>query len=102
MRATVSTVAADTDSLTLTPDTALAPANYQRISLKITASVTAGFTLPVEVLLAGASVPVYDKAGNIVYGSQLYYGQYLNGYYGTNGAAGADHFIALNVPPISA
>lgn len=102
LRATVSTVAADADSLNLTPDTALSPANYQRVSIKLTANVTAGFTLPVEVLLNGESVPVYDKAGNVVYGSQLFYGQYLNGYYGTNGAAGADHFVALNIPPMSA
>lgn len=100
LRAVASTVTADTDSINITPDTAIAPANYQRVSIKLRANVMSGYTLPVEITLGGVSVPVYDKAGNIVYGSQLNYGMYLNGYFGTNGAAGADHFSVMNVPPV--
>lgn len=100
LRSTVSTVTVDTDSINLTPDSALSPANYQRVSLKLKANITSGFTLPVEVTLGGASVPVYDKAGNVIYGSQLIYGMYLNGYFGTNGSGGSDHLSIMNVPPI--
>lgn len=100
LRAVVSTITADTDSLNITPDEALAPVNYQRVSLKLRANVTSGFNLPVEVTLGGATVPVYDKAGNVVYGSQLVYGMYLNGYYGTNGADGTSHLSVMNVPPV--
>lgn len=100
LRAVVSTITADADSLNLTPDDALVPANYQRVSLKVRANVTSGFNLPVEVTLNGVSVPVYDKAGNVIYGSQLVYGMYLNGYYGTNGPAATAHLSVMNVPPV--
>lgn len=95
---TVSTMATSTASVLLTPDTPLTPTNNERVVLKLATSPTGATNVPVNVIVGGVAVPVYNKAGNILYGNELYNGELLKCYYGTNGADGEAHLIAVNVP----
>lgn len=86
-------------AVVLTPQNALSPVNQQRLSLSVTVTIpTAGMSLPVNVVMDGANVPVYDKYGNVVYGSDILTGAVMNGYYGTNGSGGTAHVQLVNFP----
>ena len=101
LRSTIGTAAVDTGGtyVLLTPDNALAPVNQQRLSLAVTTSIpTAGMSLPVYVVMNGANVPVYDKYGNIVYGTDIMTRAAMHGYYGVNGSGGTAHVQLVNFP----
>lgn len=91
-------MATSATAVLLTPDTPLNPTNNERVVLRLETSPTGATNVPVQVTLNGVAVPVYNKAGNILYGNELYDGEVLKGYYGTNGAGNTAHFIAINVP----
>lgn len=95
---TVSTVSIGSTALLLTPDVALSPSNYDKVFLRMATGIPGGETLPVAVVLNGENVNVYDRAGNIVYGNQIVKGLRLNGYFGSNGVGGADHFQVMTLP----
>lgn len=94
---TVGTITVAATAL-LVPDQALTPTNTERVYLRLTTTPSGAVNVPVTVTLNGADVPVYDKAGNIVYGNQLQFGMLLAGYYGTNGAGGTAHLQLVNFP----
>lgn len=96
--ASVGTITVSATSALLVPDQALSPTNTERVYLRLTTTPSGTVNVPVTVTLNGADVPVYDKAGNIVYGNQLQYGMLLAGYYGTNGAGGTAHLQLVNFP----
>lgn len=95
---TVSTMATSATAVLLTPDTPLTPTNNERVVLRLETSPTGATNVPVQVVINGANVPVYNKAGNILYGNELYNGEVIKAYYGTNGEGGTAHLIAVNVP----
>lgn len=100
-KSTVSTIAVNSGStaVVMTPDDTLSPANGDRVSLIATTSVpVAGMSLPLQVTLNGGPVLVYDKYGNIMYGSNVKTRYVMRGYYGTNGASGTAHMILVNFP----
>lgn len=97
--ATVGTVAVSGTNLLLTPDSALSPSNEGRVCFVVTGSVpSAGAALPVVILLGGVQVPVYDKYGNILYGSALRRRVVIKGYFGNNGSGGTAHLQLVNYP----
>ena len=86
-------------ALVITPDTALTPANENRVAIMVTSTIaTAGLILPVQITLNGTAVPVYDKFGNILYGSEIRTNAVMKGYYGTNGSGGTAHLQLVNYP----
>jgi hypothetical protein len=98
---TVSTanVAVSTSVLLITPTETLSPENESRVAVKIINSVPAdGVTLPVEILLNGANVPVYDKFGNVLYGYGIRPNTVLKGFFGNNGAGATAHLQLVNYP----
>lgn len=95
---TVGTVTIETASVQLTPDHAIIPDDYQRVGLVITSNAGKGSTLPVTVVINGTPVPLYDKAGNQILGITLPTRFKLKCYFGSNGADGEDHLIAINTP----
>lgn len=101
LRSYVKTVEVDTGNtfLLLTPDTALSPVNEQRVSIKVTASVPpSGMNKPVYVVLNDTPVQIFDKFGNIFYGSNIRTNVAIHGYFGINGSGGANHFQLTNFP----
>lgn len=93
------TVAVSDTLLLITPDTALSPANEGRVKIKITNSVpAAGAALPVAIVLNGGNVFVFDKFGNSVYGTELFEGMILRGYYGNNGYSATGHYQLIKLP----
>lgn len=53
-----------------------------------------GANLPVQVTVNGSTIPLWNKYGNPILGSQLTTGRKYNGYYG----ATTPHIIVYNTP----
>ena len=89
-RAVVGTFAIDTGVLVGTPTTPVTVIDKEKIDLIFAAGVPAGGdALPVNVVINGANVPVYDKYGNVLLGVAIKQRRNLHAYFGTNGAEGA-------------
>lgn len=85
--------------LVLTPENDLEPVNENKVGFIVTASVPgAGMALPATIVVNGASVPIYDRFGNIVYGSNIRTRFEYKGFYGTNGAGNTAHIQLVNYP----
>lgn len=93
------TAAVSGTNLLITPSSAVTITDESRVSIVVTGSVpTAGKVLPVTITVGGADIPVYDKYGNILYGTSIKPGCAIRGYYGVNGSGGTAHIIAINLP----
>lgn len=95
------TVAVVTSNLVMTTSEKLTPINEGRVEFRVTNAVpVAGNTLPLKLSMDSGTttIDVYDKFGNIMYGYGIRPYTILKGYYGTNGASGTAHFIAINYP----
>ena len=97
--ASTATVAIDSDTLLITPTVSLTPENEQGIKILLTNGIPAtAANLPVFITLGGAKVILTDRFGNVVYGTQLYKGLVLKGYFGNNGIGGNAHYQLLKLP----
>lgn len=86
-------------AVVLTPDNTLSPVNESKVSFIPTVAVpVAGMSLPAYIQLNGATVPIYDRFGNIVYGANIRTRYAYRGYYGTNGVGGTAHLQLTNYP----
>lgn len=91
-RAVVTSIAADAGNtfLIATPSNTITAVNKEKIDLIFAAGVpSGGDALPVNVVINGANVPVYDKYGNVLLGVAIKQRRNLHAYFGTNGAEGA-------------
>ena len=93
------TTAVSSSQLLITPSNTLTPNNEQGVKILIkNSTAAAGMALPVFIELGGTAVPVCDKFGNLVYGTQIYKGQILKGYYGNNGIGANAHYQLIRLP----
>lgn len=93
------TTAVNDSQLRITPDLTLSPENEQGMKVLITTSTPAeGASMPVVIFVNNKAVPVVDKYGNIIYGTQLYDGIILKGYFGNNGINNTPHYQLLKLP----
>lgn len=95
---TASTIDVDTATVVIVPDQAVALDNYEKVVIKLLTTPAGGATFPATITVNGAAVPVYDKAGNVLYGNQLYSGMVIMGYFGSAGAGGTAHLQLINYP----
>jgi hypothetical protein len=91
------TVTVGTDAVVidfLSPVTAV---DKDRFCFKLSETIPlAGATLPVQVTVNGGSIPLWNKYGNPIIGSQLTKGRKYTGYYG----ATTPHVILQNTPMV--
>lgn len=81
-----------------TPNQTVTASDKDRIGLVFTTGVPSGGEgLPLFVTVNGASVPVYDKYGNKIFGACIKTRKLLHAYFGTNGAAG-EHIQLTQFP----
>lgn len=85
----------DADSVNLTFDTTVTASDKNRFCIKVFTDIpAAGLTLPVNVTVNGALIPLLNKYGNPVLGADLSRCRVYKGYYG----ATTPHVILQNNP----
>lgn len=94
---TTSTVAVDSGgtNLVLTFSDNPTATNQERFCFRIAQAIpTAGLSLPVQITVNGAAVPLLDRYGNTALGASLVQNHLYKGYYGTSTA----HVLTTSLP----